>query len=178
MINYEKLLYTYKHRKVVLFLAKLYYNDEKLIEQLEKHDMDKLFLMLFYDKKDIENYHRSVSSHHDNDLDKNELDYIEMVLDWESARYTKKDKPLNAYDTLNKFYPKLIDKILPILKKAGLDHPTSGNDERVVEYVKTLENDSIDDIRNELIDYINKVLPKEKKSNNATKKLKRSKKNE
>lgn len=44
-----------------------------------------------------------------------------MVIDWECARYTKPDKPLNAYDTLYKYYPELEDKILPILKELKID---------------------------------------------------------
>ena len=34
-----------------------------------------------------------------------------MIIDWECARYTKPDKPLNAYDTLYKIYPELEEKI-------------------------------------------------------------------
>lgn len=47
-----------------------------------------------------------------------------MVIDWECARYTKPDKPLNAYDTLYHLYPQLESKILPILKELGIDHHT------------------------------------------------------
>lgn len=43
-----------------------------------------------------------------------------MVIDWECARLTKPDKPLNARQTLYKFYPELKDKILPILNKLNL----------------------------------------------------------
>ena len=62
-------------------------------------------------KKTVKDIHRSISTHHDNDLEKTDIDWIEMLLDWESARYTKEDKPLNAYDTLIKFYPHLKDKL-------------------------------------------------------------------
>ena len=47
-----------------------------------------------------------------------------MVIDWECARYTKPDKPLNAYEALNKYYPEIIEKIMPILKKLGIDKKT------------------------------------------------------
>jgi len=43
-----------------------------------------------------------------------------MIVDWECARFTKSDKPLNAYDTLYKYYPQLEDKILPLLIEVGL----------------------------------------------------------
>ena len=42
-----------------------------------------------------------------------------MVLDWESARYTKPDKPLNAYDTLYKYYPEMKEKIRDVMKFSG-----------------------------------------------------------
>ena len=51
-------------------------------------------------------------------------DYIDMIIDWECARFTKPDKPLNAYDTLYKFYPEFEEQILPILKEFKLDHHT------------------------------------------------------
>ena len=43
-----------------------------------------------------------------------------MVIDWEYARYTKLDKPLNARQTLYKLYSQFEDKILPILEELGL----------------------------------------------------------
>lgn len=158
MKNFDKLVYTYKHRKILMFLAKKYFNSPKLIERLKHHDMDKMYLLLFYEKKDIESYHRAMSTHHDNDLEKTELDYMEMVLDWESARYTKDDKPLNAYDTLIRFYPHLEDKILPILNSIGLDKSTLEKEDDVVEYSKTISNVTEEDIKKELIDYINEIV--------------------
>ena len=157
MNNLDKLMYTYKHRKIVSFLAHKYCNNEELFEQLKKHDLDKIYLLLFYNKKEIEVFHRNIASHHDNNLPKTEIDYIEMVLDWESARYTKPDKPLNAYDTLYKFYPNLEDKILPILKRFNIDKSTLDKEEDVLEYTNSLSNTTEDDIKKELIEYIQKV---------------------
>ena len=54
MKNFEKLLYTYKHRRVLNYLSKKYFDREDLYERLKKHDMDKMYLLLFYEKKDIE----------------------------------------------------------------------------------------------------------------------------
>jgi hypothetical protein len=155
MNNFENLVYTYKHRKVLMFLAKKYFDDEELIKRIEKHDLDKMYLLLFYDKKSINKFHRSVSSHHDNDLPKTELDYEEMVLDWESARYTKEDKPLNAFDTMNEFYPHLKENILPILERIGWDYSTLEKDEEVVEFVNSLGEISEESIKRELTDFIN-----------------------
>ena len=52
------------------------------------------------DDADKQAYHLWLKD--ENDIEKTKLDYMEMILDWESARYTKPDKPLNAYDTLYK----------------------------------------------------------------------------
>ena len=73
MKNFEKLVYTYKHRKILVFLAKKYFDNDELLERLKHHDMDKMYLLLFYEKKDIESYHRAMSTHHDNELEKKEL---------------------------------------------------------------------------------------------------------
>ena len=154
MNNIKLLEYTYKHRKIMLYLAKKHFNDTKVIERIKKHDLDKMYLMLFYNKSEIKKFHRTYSTHHDNDIPKEELDYIEMVLDWESARYTKDDKPLNAYDTLCQYYSHLEDNILPILKKVNLDHVTKNKDQDVVFYAKTLDNTTIRDIKQDLIEYI------------------------
>ena len=40
-----------------------------------------------------------------------------MIIDWECARFTKKDKPLDAFETLYKYYPQLKPIIFPLLKK-------------------------------------------------------------
>ena len=175
MDNFEDLVYTYKHRKIVMFLADYYFDNQELIERVKKHDMDKMFLMLFFEKKQIKELHVSTSSHHDNDVPKTDLDYMEMILDWESARYTKDDKPLNAYDTLYKYYSHLEDKILPILKSIGLDYSTFDKEPAVVEFAKTVENPTIEDIKRELIDYINDNVTKSKDNKKAKKKTKKTK---
>lgn len=156
MKNREYIEYTYKHRKIVIYLANKYVkeNKEEIMNQIEFHDLDKLYMYLFYNKKDVSNVHRQLSSHHDNSIEKTDADYVEMVLDWESARYTKPDKPLNAYDTLYKYYPEMKEKILPILKKFKIDKSGLPMEEDVLEYAKSLSNTSIDDIKEELKHYI------------------------
>lgn len=156
MKNREYIEYTYKHRKIVIYLANKYVkeNKEETMNQIEFHDLDKLYMYLFYNKKDVSNVHRQLSSHHNNSIEKTDADYVEMVLDWESARYTKPDKPLNAYDTLYKYYPEMKEKILPILKKFKIDKSGLPMEEDVLEYAKSLSNTSIDDIKEELKHYI------------------------
>lgn len=47
-------------------------------------------------------------------------DYVQMVIDWECARLTKLDKQMNARETLDKLYPELKDKVLPVIEELGL----------------------------------------------------------
>lgn len=155
MVNEEYLKYTYKHRKVVLYLAEKYIteNKEEMLDKIKKHDIDKLFMYLLYNKKEISKIHRALSNHHDNEKEKSYIDYVEMVLDWESARYTKEDKPLNAYDTLYKYYPQMKDKILPILKSFGIAKSNLKMEEDVLKYAKNID-DSLENIKEELKEYI------------------------
>ena len=151
MKNKEYIEYTYKHRKVVMLLAKKYFKDNnELLEQVKFHDLDKMYLYMFYDKNAVSKFHRKNSNHHSNDLVKSKLDYIEMVLDWESARYTKPDKPLNAYDTLYKYYTEEEENILPILKEMKIDKPNLPMDEDILDKIVDIQNVTYEDIKKEL----------------------------
>ena len=159
MKNKDYIEYTYKHRKIVIYLANKYYKDNKeLLDKVKLHDLDKLFMYLFYEKEDASNIHRDLMRHHQNKITKDKLDYMEMVLDWESARYTKPDKPLNAYDTLYRFYPGLEGHILPILKELGIDKPSLPMEDDVWEYTQSIVNVSKEDIKNEIIEYLDLLM--------------------
>lgn len=124
----EKIIYTIKHRKAIRNIYFSLPKNKRLCNKFRiyTHDLDKLFLYIFakifmIDYKTIQLFHRKNRKHHDECLKhKSEADYFEMILDWESARFTKPDKPLNARETLDKYYPHLISDILPILDKIGL----------------------------------------------------------
>lgn len=76
---------------------------EKLRQRAKKHDMDKVFLYLFFSKEEVQKYHINHKAHHlDNVLEKQNEDYYEAVIDFESSAYTKPDKPSNAYDFIRK----------------------------------------------------------------------------
>lgn len=88
------------------------------------HDWDKLILywgLLFgLTAKQVQKIHRFFSWHHDNWMNKTEDDYENMVLDWESSQRTKPDKPLHAFATMFRFYPKLEDKVMPAMARLHL----------------------------------------------------------
>lgn len=129
MLKYRKenigaIRYTQAHRKAFKKIEKeiLGHNTWRCLA----HDLDKVILYNFLPFEKVKKFHRNTARHHDNNIRKTKNDYIEMIIDWECARYTKPDKPLNAYDTLYKFYPNLEKEILPLLKQFNLDHHTEG----------------------------------------------------
>lgn len=125
-----------KHRKENIGAIKYTKEHRKAYKKIEKellghntwrsfaHDLDKVILYNFLEFKKVKEFHRKTARHHDNKIKKNKHDYIDMIVDWECARYTKPDKPLNAYDTLYKFYAHLEDEILPLLNEFNIDHST------------------------------------------------------
>ena len=152
MKNQENIEYTYKHRKIVKYLAEKYIqkNKKEKIKQIEEHDIDKIYMYLIYEKKEVSRIHRKISKHQQNEKEKTEVDYEEMALDWESARYTKEDKPLNAYDTLYKYYPELEKQILPILKERGIAKSNMPKEKDIEEYAKKVKNTTIEEIKKEI----------------------------
>jgi hypothetical protein len=106
-----------KHRKEVQRIAK-----EKGYS-FPFHDFIKMINVFIFGDKIATKLHRKFSSHHAHlrkiriyyiDYPKNYskvLPYrryiknkIEAAIDWESARFTKPEKPLDAYDTWKKYY--------------------------------------------------------------------------
>lgn len=115
-MNKTKISYIRQHRKAFKKIEKQLLHHNTLRSLF--HDLDKIILLHFFEKEKVSRIHRRYSRHHDKA--KSKSDYIQMVIDWECARYTKPDKPLNARDTLYKYYPKLISQIEPILVELGL----------------------------------------------------------
>ena len=109
----KRIKYTWNHKKMFLKVEKHLLGYNTLRGYL--HDTDKLIAYFFLPYKLTHNIHRKISRHHKRA--KNEKDYIQMIIDWECARFTKEDKPLNAYETLYAYYPQLENKILYLLEK-------------------------------------------------------------
>ena len=112
----DNIKYTWNHKKAFLKTEKQLLGRNSISGYL--HDLDKVFLYLFFKKEHVRKIHRRYSKHHKRA--KTEKDYIQMVIDWECARFTKPDKPLNARETLNTYYPYLKDKIEPLLRRFNL----------------------------------------------------------
>lgn len=116
--RYEKIVYTLKHKKAFLQVEKQLRGKNTWRGYL--HDLDKPFLYMAFwiDLKKVQKIHRQNSKHHvKNSLKKTKDDLIDTIIDWECARITKPDKPLNAYETLMKYYPEYQNLFLPLIKE-------------------------------------------------------------
>ncbi len=110
--------YTWRHKIAFLKVEKKLRGKNTLRGFL--HDADKLFLYAFpfIAIQTAQDIHTKHARHHlNNHIPKTKKDIEEAVIDWASAPLTKPDKPLNAYQTLMKYYPSHKDQILPTLKK-------------------------------------------------------------
>lgn len=114
MFNWKFIKYTWEHKKAFLVVEKRILGYNTLRGYL--HDVDKLVMYPFLPKRIVSSIHRRYSHHHIRSA-KTENDFIEMLVDWECARYTKADKQLDAYDTLYAFYPQLEHIMLPLIAK-------------------------------------------------------------
>lgn len=126
---YNHILYTWKHW--IAFMK----TEKKLLGYHSHwfHDWDKLILFIFFPflgERIINQFHQRINKHHPTyttgkDWIKQlksprEIDWVEAVIDWECARITKPDKPLNARQTLEKYYPQYKEFVEPILKELDL----------------------------------------------------------
>lgn len=119
MLNIKYIKYTFAHKIAFLKVEKELTGSNSVRGYL--HDVDKLILYPFLAKKTVSKFHRKHSQHHVNKA-QTRKDFIEMMIDWECARLTKADKPLDAHQTLLKFYPQLSKVMIPLLKEFNLYH--------------------------------------------------------
>lgn len=123
MKSIQNIRYTVRHRKAFRIVEKKLLGHNTFRGYV--HDLDKVFLLIFLPKKTVHKLHQAYVRHHVNMLKKTHSDYVEMVIDWECARFTKPDKPLTACETLEKFYPQLTDAVTPVLKELSLNDAES-----------------------------------------------------
>lgn len=167
MKNYEYCAYTYRHREAIKYLINKIIKDEKvkkeMLHRAEYHDLDKLVLYQFLGHEESHNYHRQTQPHHmENDLEKNYYDKLEAILDYESAGYTKPDKPLNAWDFLmkrpDKFKKDEYEDLLQICRDLGIDrsYPVT-DDTEGMEYLKKFEVVTEEMITYEILHYVSRI---------------------
>ena len=87
------------------------------------HDIDKIPLILFTNKTraEIHHAHRSRNKHHaEFNHMRSKSDLLEMIIDWECARYTKPDQQRNAYHTLKDLHPEMVYAVKDLMVDLGL----------------------------------------------------------
>lgn len=166
MKNLEYCKYTYRHRKAFYYVVNKIIKDEtikkEMLTRARFHDLDKMTLYMFLEKKTSSSYHKNFSHHHlENNLPKTFYDYLESVIDFECAGYTKPDKLLNAYDTIEKIFKTQVDSdvydsLIDILKKYNLNSSYCVLDDHAgLEYLKRYENVTEEMLIYEVLDYVN-----------------------
>ena len=132
MKNFEWCVYTYKHRRAFIYVVHKIIKDPQLKDEMLRrgkiHDMDKMLMYLFLEQIESQNIHVANQTHHlECKKEKNYYDLVETVIDYESAPYTKPDKPLNAYDFVNKLLgmgllnQEKADQLIDIMHEFGID---------------------------------------------------------
>ena len=121
--SYNHIPYTWKHYLAFLRVEKQLLGKYKYMF----HDWDKLFMYIFLPwlgVKRISRIHQRTNKHHPIVTkggrkifikSPKRVNWEEAIIDWECARITKPDKPLNARDTLEKVYPEYKKYFLPVL---------------------------------------------------------------
>lgn len=155
MFNIEYIKYTIKHNKAINMLAEKMGIDANILNKIRYHDMDKVLNYLIKSVMTAHKEHVINASHHfESDMERQMPDYIEMILDWESARYTKDDKPLNAFQTLYKYYPEHKACIMPILEKLNLNNDNCAMFSEIYAKLKNVDVKN-EEVLNNIIGYIN-----------------------
>lgn len=152
-----------RHRQAIDFVIIKTIKDkalcDKMLNHAKDHDMDKVLLYTLIDKKTASAYHKQTSFHHaQNNLPKTKEDLIEGIMDWESSAYTKPDKPLNAYNTLNHFLRnhKDYDNYLAIMHELNIDrsYQISPSDPDWIEFAQKLPEITEETILTDIYSYI------------------------
>lgn len=146
----DDMKYTYLHRREMARIA-----GELGIDwnQYRFHDCDKMVMMLFHTDEDLTKEHRSTQPHHHHNTT-NMKALVEMMLDWESARFTKPDKPLNALGTLNVWYSRMKDRMMPVLEEYGLADMVISEAISQEDFEKKMESVTIQDLFDDIADFL------------------------
>lgn len=120
----SKVIDSWKH---IFYTLKHWYEVNRISWQLQNklyplHDIDKVILYTFcpfLGPEKIKELHIKLASHHLK-MGNPGNDYRQAIIDWESARFTKPDKPLNARQTCEKYYPEYKKILEPYFQELGL----------------------------------------------------------
>lgn len=81
------------------------------------HDVLKGINILIFGDRLATKWHRQFSRHHLSPVTGDIHNKLEAAFDWESARFTKPEKPLNAVQTWRKYYSQV--DMAPVFRELG-----------------------------------------------------------
>lgn len=166
--------YTLKHRNAVEELIKYYCkkaigkqdgNGEVFTKQdyvimcnrAKCHDMDKLVCSLAYPQLTADYFHRMFNGHHEESMiepnQKSKYDWMEMIFDMESAKYTKVDKQGGgAYAFASQYKTHIMNYLMPYFILFDLAKPDTG----IIESIKSSVNQKYYevDLVNSIVEYM------------------------
>lgn len=168
MKNKEWLIYTYKHRRMFVYITHKYIKTEpahsEMLKRAQVHDLDKMLMYLFMDQVESQMKHIQTKPHHlESGMCESYYDKLEMVIDYECAPYTKPDKPLCAYDFLNKLCElEYVDEetakpLFNIMSELGIakSHNVVTDDLEGMMYAERIAEPSEEEIIDEIRNYVN-----------------------
>lgn len=84
MKNFDWCVYTYKHRKMFVYIAKKLIKDKNILTQLLErakwHDVDKILMYMYLDQRVSQEHHVLVRPHHlECKQEKTYLDLLVMI---------------------------------------------------------------------------------------------------
>lgn len=176
MKNLEWCAYTYRHRKAFRHCVEKLIEEPVLRKELprraEVHDMDKMVMYLLTDQQTAQKLHIASQPHHlENNLPRTYEDFVEAIIDYECAPYTKPDKPLNAYDMTNLLLEwKVLDrdtgnKMLRVMEELGIARSgTVSEDHTGLDYIAGIGEVTEEQIYEEVLRYVNSIPETELKS--------------
>lgn len=166
--------YTLKHRNAVEQLIRYYckrainkadgngvifnQNDYRIMVNRAKcHDMDKICVSMAYPQLTADYLHRMFNGHHEESMiepaQKSKYDWMEMIFDMESAKYTKADKQGGgAYEFASQFKKHIMMYLMPYFQLFGLNKADTG----IIEEIKQSVNHKYYEV--DLIDAITEYL--------------------
>ena len=167
MKNMQWCIYTYRHRKAFEYCVRKLIKEPALRDEMLRrariHDMDKMIMYLFLDQKEAQEIHVKTKPHHlENQLPRTYEDYVETVIDYECAPYTKPDKPLNACDFTKLLLDRKVldeetgEKLIGIMEKLGIANSDSYTDDAEGQaYISGLPEVTEEMIYEEILCYVN-----------------------
>jgi hypothetical protein len=167
MKNLQWCIYTYRHRKAFEYCVRKLIKEpalrDEMLRRARVHDMDKMIMYLFLDQKEAQEIHVKTKPHHlENQLPRTYEDYVETVIDYECAPYTKPDKPLNACDFTKLLLDRKVldvetgEKLIAIMEELGIANSDSyTGDAEGQAYISGLPEVTEEMIYEEILCYVN-----------------------